>query len=621
MKKILKFIGIFVAVSVVLLVVGIGIFLKTLDLNRYRAQIIEAAEGSLSRRVDFKDIDIRLSLSKGVSLSLLDFVIGEDPDFGAGNFLSARGLELGVSLYDFLFKGEIRVLDVSLQSLELSVIKHKDGRLNIQTLAQKSAAGGQPSGTGAAPIPAAAALPAVIINQVSCKDASVAYADHSYPGGLSIRLEKINFEATDISLGDEFHFRLQAAYLHDAPNIHIEGNARLHLPEQSFELTNTDCTIALSTFSLEKLRESIPSLGSVSLPQKVQGTARAEIVQFKGSGAGLFYLNALLQLQQGMIQLAQLPQPIDDLDIQVAFNEERINIRKAGFRIGEGTVEVTGDVDGYLKNPSLTASVRVNGLQIADVLDQSGAEVKLRGLLSSQSELKAQGVSPGKLLDSLSATMTVSLTDGKVSDLNILKAVLDKVTIVPNLAGLLESGLPEEWKEKIRKKDTVLTAVSAQAHTSGRSAVIDTLRLEADSFIFEGSGQLRFDRSYELDGKFIIPEEFSGSMVKAVNEMDFLRDEQKRIGFPLLISGRGQSVSFTPDVRAIGVSVIEQKGRQELKEILDKVLDRGESDSPEQAPQAPAPSSAEPSADTSGHKQEQSLEDVLIGTVLDTILQ
>src|SRR3989338_1920670 len=194
---------------------------------------------------------------------------------------------------------------------------------------------------------------------------------------------------------------------------------------------------------------------------------------------------------------------------------------------------------------------------------------------------------------------------------------LDRLSFVPNLAGVLEASLPDRFKEKLRQKDTIITALKANIGISNGSIIIQPMNMEADGFLFQGSGTIGFDQSYAFSGSFIIPQDLSAKIVGIVSEMEFLLDETKQIRFPLKVSGKGASVSFFPDVKQMGITAIKYKGHQELEKVLDKVFDR-----------APKDGSKQPSADTEptddtlpGATQEKSKKQQLIEGVIDTIFK
>jgi hypothetical protein len=172
----------------------------------------------------------------------------------------------------------------------------------------------------------------------------------------------------------------------------------------------------------------------------------------------------------------------------------------------------------------------------------------------------------------MNAAGNLEIKEGRLVDMNVFKMVLDKLAFIPDLSGILEAKLPEQYKEKLRQKDTVITSLKLNASLSNGSINIQTIAMEAEGFLFEGTGTVGFDQSYSLNGSFVILQDMASRMVESVSELKLLQDETQQIRFPLKVSGKGRSVSFTPDVQGLGVTVIKNKASEELQKIFDKVF-------------------------------------------------
>ena len=81
-KRIFKIIVISLLSLFVISAIGLFIFIKTFDFNRFKPQIIAAGGNALGRSIDFTKVDLKLSLKNGVQLRLADIAVGEHPDFG-----------------------------------------------------------------------------------------------------------------------------------------------------------------------------------------------------------------------------------------------------------------------------------------------------------------------------------------------------------------------------------------------------------------------------------------------------------------------------------------------------------------------------------------------------------
>ncbi len=234
----------------------------------------------------------------------------------------------------------------------------------------------------------------------------------------------------------------------------------------------------------------------------------------------------------------------------------------------KGVVEFSGNISDYLLKQNYSAKVRINNINLAKCVNQSAVPFKVKGLVSGELEIKGQGFDPSAILSKLNGSGLVEIKEGQLANVNVFKMVLDKLSFVPDLGATLEAGLPERYKENLRKKGTAINDFKVVMGLSNGSVLIQSINVDAEGFLFQGSGLINLDQSYSLDGSFVIPLDLSAKMVESVSEMEYLLDEAKQIRFPLKISGKGASISFLPDVRQIGLSAIKHKVRQKLGDVL-----------------------------------------------------
>jgi len=143
---------------------------------------------------------------------------------------------------------------------------------------------------------------------------------------------------------------------------------------------------------------------------------------------------------------------------------------------------------------------------------------------------------------------------------------------VPGLPQLLEEKLPEAFKEKLTKKDTIVTDSSMSFTLADRLISIQPLAVTAEGFNFNGKGSLGFDRKYDFDGTFVIPKDLSSEMVGVVAQLQTLLNNSQQIQLPLKISGQGSSVSFVPDIVSMGAAAIENKVGEQLDKTLKNIF-------------------------------------------------
>ena len=345
----------------------------------------------------------------------------------------------------------------------------------------------------------------------------------------------------------------------------------------------------------------------VPLPDKINGKVAMMIKGLTAGAGGLETFNARADIQKGRVILKALATPLDNINALVDITEAKVGVPDITLNIGRGTVKANAGLDDYLSRPRYRASMDMQGLDIAELVDQKDFPVKVEGKIFGALQVQGEGFDPAVMANALTGNGNMEIKEGKLTDINILKLVLDKITIVPNFRQRVEENLPERFKDKLKQKDTILTQAKLAILIGQGKAAINPLNVEADGFLFEGTGEAGFDLRYNFDGTFMIPQDLSLSMANIVPELEYLYDGQGQIIFPLKVSGQGADIRFMPDMEYIITNAVKNKGRQELQKVLDKVFGK-ESETPPAATPAPPQREKDPTQ-------------ILIEGVLDSIFK
>ena len=607
MKKIIKIVLVVLPIIILTLFIGIIIFLNTFDANRFKSQIIAAAQKALGRPLDLANINLKLSIKDGIQLRIKDILIKEHPDFGQGNFLTAKEVNLAVSVKDLILKRQVRILGIDFKTLQISIIRLKDNRINVQTFARVDQDKPQAMEASLQQQSSEAAikeLPEVFINRINIEDGRLAYIDNLLEPTMSLIFDKVALQIDDFSLTEPFLIRLQASFASDSQNIFIQGKGQINMANPSFLLKDVKAMSDLSSLSMDMLSQFIPQLKSAPLPKIKSGVLSVNIDSLEAGPKGLSNLKGQVMLTKGSLQMKELAVPIEPLEATFAISEAAITLNKAICFLGKGKAEFSGNISDYLVNQNYSLKANLGDLELSEVIDQAKYPVKVKGLVFGDIEIKGQGFDPKTALSKLTGNGSFQIKEGQLIDINVFKMVLDKLSFIPNLAAVLEANLPERFKENLGKKDTAITNFKALIGIGDSSIAIESINMETEAFLFQGKGVVGFDQNYSLEGSFMIPQDLSSKITVAVPEMEYLLDETKQIRFPLKVSGKGAAVSFVPDVKQIGVSAIKQKGRQELEKVLDKFLGQGSSGNIE-----------EPSAESGEKSGKGQLIESIIGTI------
>jgi hypothetical protein len=702
MKSFWKITGILLLFLLLLLIVAISggiIFLKRLDVAKYKPQIIQAATLALGRPVDFKDIGLKVSLAEGIRFHLTDFSVAEDPKFGSAPFASIREVSAGVDILAFIKSRQVSVPNVLISAPHIDIIRNADGSLNVQTIgnqSQKPAADHSPSAASAG------SLPAILVNSFKIQDAQVQWIeksvqpelklavsqvaldvqrfslinpfDFSLEGailspqknlhvtgkvqlnllkqevqlldtnilldlnqlplaelrtwpmlqgavlpevlegqikvhvkevlasgqglgkllldvslaegkmvmqevapGISLSASAIHADIKNFGLGMPFTFEAGLAYLHDQPNIHIKGTATVQLAEQTVFLKDTVAQTDLARFSLDRLRTSVAALKDVSLPESLKGDFLFTLVEAGAGPKGLSTLSGNGSLKNGEVKLKELAVPLG-VNTDFSLTQTRLNVDPFQLMLGKGQITVKAGLMDYMTQPRFDVSATIHELDLAEILEQKQAPVKVAGSVSGG--ITAQGLAQD--IQSISAEGKFEVMEANLKDINVLKTVLSLNTL-PFFSKInwqqVQAKLPEEYQEKLKSEDTEIKKISAICRVAQGQVLVEPIDVQADEFLFSGIGQVGFDQRYSFDGGFKIPSPLSLAMGEGAEDLSYLYDEEDRISLPLYVSGKGAQIPVF-DVKKtaldMGKNALRNQGKKELKKALNKFLGGGE---------------------------------------------
>ncbi len=531
--KIFKIICVSLFVLILILIFGLVIFIKTFDVNRLKPQIISRASKALGRQVNFDKAKLDISFRRGINLNVNNLVIADDPAFAKGDFFRVKNISLAVDVLGYVFQKKIQVPNVLIDSPRVNVIRQRDGGINAQSM-------GRPGKV--TPAAAPLAIPAFFVSYLKVTGGTVNFIDHSLDPPMSLEIADLNFFLNKISLTEAFPFVIEAAVLSAKRNIRIDGKVQIDLKNTEVSLSQVKGTFDLSGLSQEKIVNSFPMVKGIILPQNLKGKIEVQAPKFTAGPKGLAAL---------------------------AFDA------KASIGIGQGVINASGALDDLVGwNYNVAANIR--NLKIEDVLAQYKPALKAEGFIAGKIKVKGKGLDPQAITSNLSGDADISITRAKLKDINVLRLVLDKISLLPGLAQRLEEGLPEKYRQKLSQKDTVLSDIKLPILIEKGRLIIKDAVFGAEGFMFKGKGEAHFDGTYSLEGSFLVPQDLSAAIVAEVPEMQYLLDDYKQIYIPLKVSGKAGKPEFNLDANYIAKRLLAQQAQKQISNLLDKILGEGE---------------------------------------------
>ncbi|MGE5279122.1 MAG: AsmA family protein [Deltaproteobacteria bacterium] len=615
--RILKKIGIVFVVVCLLAAAALAVFIATFRVDRFKPGILRQAKAALGRDVNFQDAKLAFSWTQGVHLDIMGLAVAEDPAFGSGDLLDVGKVSVGVDVLGYLMRKRVDVSDIRIVSPRLSVIRQKDGSLNVTAMGQAAGQGQRAPGAQAAPGGASLAAPALLISSLTVTDGTVLYVDRSFEPPLRLEAAQVGISMGRVSLTQPFPFSVEAAVLSASRNVRAQGQAQLDLKARQVTVSGGSADLDLSAVLLENIPQAFPMAQDAVLPTRLAGKAEIRQARLTAGPQGVTDLAADIALKDGLLQLEDVAVPFRDISADASLTASRVVIRKIAASLGSGALYASGTLQDYLSDPVFDMTAGARGLKIQELLTPDRSSLRMEG--EATGEMQVQGRGPGpQVFSTLAGQGKVSLLAARFKGVNVLRRVLDKIAVFPRLAQKMEESLPPRYKEKLEEPDTALSDTSLSFRVDKGRILAPDAKVGTDSFEFSGRAEAGFDTTFAVTGAFVIPPDLSAAMAAAVPELAYLQDTQGRIDFPVKVAGNAAQMSASVDGEYIAKQLVANQARVQLLKVIDKAIGR-------QGPAAPsAEQAASAGPDTASAGQEERVSspaEELVGGVLDAIFK
>jgi AsmA protein len=517
---------------VVVLVVGVILALPFLiDLNRYQDQYKPIVEEALNRKVQLQDI--RLTIWPRIGAQVAGFVVLDDPAFGSRSFTSLASLDVGVKLMPLL-SGTVEVEEITLRNPIITVIKNKNGVLNVSTIGRTGVK--LPHTPSRAPVPSTEGplkiLALLAVDRVSILGGTLAYRDLSAP------------EPTEYILQD-MEILLQSVRLGQSPSLHVR------MLVQPFSLP-----VRLDG-SFGPLKESA-DIDAVNLQLALGKTD----ITITGKTVGH---NANLNISAPVINTANLPialplqKPVDIKNLQIAaeVRGQDFLLQNMSFQLFDGQATAQGKATSGLDPLPFNGNVAMQGIQLGPALNaMATSQVSLSGTAGADLSMQGRGWSTSDLTKSLEGTGHVVVKDGKIEGVNLLQEAIS----ILKVAGISIDDA----------KATVFSTIETDLAIKHGTIYVQRLLMDSHDFHATGGGTIGFDQALNLIMSLNLSEDLSQKIARSSPAAKFAM-KQNRLSLPLVITGTAQAPSYGLDMKSLTGKVQEQM-QKKVEEAVQGLL-------------------------------------------------
>jgi len=574
--KLVKIVLILFVVFFVVFIVGLGVFLRTFRIDRYRPQITAELQKALGRPVGLGPLAATFTLSGGFSFQIDGLSIKDAPAAGDRKFFSLKQARLDIDLGQLLIRREVAVTRVELLAPEIFLVKSADGTLNLPVPATGVNSGDAPRQQPQADPVAAAAAPALPfslrISTFKIRDGVVRFLDETMMKNAAI-VDRINLNIQNVSLDGQAFFDLSVAFAQTAPNIFGSGKFAIDLEKSQVIISDLSLQTDLSKFSLEKLAAELPPQVDISSITRLEGQAKLLGPQIVVGAAGLSQAVFRGELTGGYVQVKSLSVPIQGISLKFEGSQNNIHVSRISGHIGSGTFNGQAAVQDYLQRPHYTFQMKIDGVQLGEVYSPPAEGVAIQGGVvvgfSGEGHLSEEG----DPLTMLTVDGNYQLSQLTLMRMNLLRMVLDRISVIPGLYSKVYESLSADQKAKLEQDYTLFQNCFGNLAVRDRKMDFDSIKVMSDAVGVNAKAAIDSKLNLSYQGEVLIPKVLAAAIVQKVPELNGLLNTDGDIGIPLRpFSGQVTSFSVMPDLKIITERVAVTEGRRQLDRLIDKTF-------------------------------------------------
>ncbi|MBI3020854.1 MAG: AsmA family protein, partial [Candidatus Omnitrophica bacterium] len=366
------------------------------------------------------------------------------------------------------------------------------------------------------------------------------------------------------------------------PLVRVESaNALVRL----LPLLRKDVQVASVVFRRPRLRVARDAQGRINLSglAAIAGPAAAPRRSVKTGGATVSLTIASLRLEDGTLQWTDaLTRPPTELWIR------QLDVTASHIAPGqpmdlEARGALAADVPNLRLSGRLTLPSRahpgsvergrlaIERLPLEQVLPPARpGEPQLQGKLTVSVQGSVATLDPSQLARAISGEGNLGLAEARMANLNVLRAVFERFSMLPGLVEALQARLPPAYQAKLAESDTVFEPIDLALRVEEGSLRFEDLRVRSDTFELIGTGSLGLDGNVDIRSTLRIEPTLSAAIFRSVEELRTLANASGELEVPLAIQGQAPRVAVRPDLRYVASRIVVTTAVDLIGQLLRK---------------------------------------------------
>ena len=262
-----------------------------------------------------------------------------------------------------------------------------------------------------------------------------------------------------------------------------------------------------------------------------------------------------------------------DLDGKINMKNNVVNFNELVFKSLNGYMKTSGYYDMSSDIPKFNFNTSVKGLNITNLLRAflSTESDHIKGVTDLSLNISGRGNSWDQIKNTLNGLGNIQLTEGELVDFNMAEEVLNGLTGIQGLSGLISSELEKKYPGIFKTTSTVFYNLNTPVKIVDGKINFDDLLLKSSEYIVKGKGTIGLNKKIDANGYITLAENISKDLASRVELIKYLNDENGMVRIPFRMDGSIPVVKPSPDLTFISQTLKNaafEKGKQEIKKKL-----------------------------------------------------
>lgn len=580
MNKILKVAGIvFVCFIGIVLIAGV-IFLKTADFKQLTIKLTDFISEKVDKDVTIESFGIAFRANYGITLDINQLNVENNAVSASTSLVGAERVSLGLDILKLITgkivitKAEVQNPIINIRTSELVNLKNESESIKDvhEDLTVKMS---QPQENVSKKESKKSSLGSFLMRSIRVVGGEVNYIDDlNEKQSILIPIKDLMIDVSEFEFDQFFNFSVNARLWNEVENIKIKGKGNINEKNFSVQLKDVNFETDLHQWKIDEIVNN-----GISLPIDSSGAIRGKFSvdinqAFLGSDEKPLAFVSSGNLLDAKFKVTGVPLEFSNFDVRFDLNESDLNLKELFFYVADGKVQAKAEIKNYLLNPLGDISFTVQEVNVGEIVKSLSVPVDFQGLLVAEGKMNIKGNPAVDSQAELTGEMQWQILEGVLKGFNVLQMALSKISFIPELQQKLKSRLSEKYQQKLQQKDTPFVKFVVYLKPTGQRFVLDRTVIATDEFSLLITGYIDLNQNAALSGSLLINQEFSQELLNSVSDFSYFLNADGQIVIPFKpYQGKISNVMLLPDVEKIGKIYVQEKGKQELRNVIFKALD------------------------------------------------